>query len=196
MRWCSPYCKIDVAAAAINNQDRFLGRRTLVITGERAAESTARSRYRMFEPHRCDNREGRRRARHVDHVRPIHGWDEAAVWEIIARHRIAPHPAYDAGFGRVSCMTCIFMSCDQAATILAHAPRRLERIAEYEREFGCTIHRTDGVLDRAARGKPYAAATAARMARCLASAFDEPVLLPEGRWQMPAGAFGENAGPL
>ena len=195
VRWCSPYCKIDVAAAAINNQDRFLGRRTLVLTGERAAESTARARYKVFEPHRCDNRDGRRRARHVDHARPIHGWSEAEVWAIIERHRVAPHPAYDAGFGRVSCMTCIFMSCDQAATILAHAPERLHRIAGYEESFGCTIHRTDGVLVRAAKGTPYPAATPERMARCLAREFEEAVLLAPGEWHLPAGAFGESAGP-
>lgn len=195
VRWCSAYLKIDVAAAAINNQDRFLGRRTLVITGERAQESTARARYRVLEPHRCDNRAGRRRARHVDHARPIHSWSEEQVWAIIERHRVAAHPAYDAGFGRVSCMKCIFMSVDQAATILAYDPAGLREIAGYERDFGCTIHRTDDVLVRASRGTPYAAATPARMARCLSDRFDEPILLAPGAWRLPAGAYGESAGP-
>ncbi len=36
VRWCSPALKIDVLAAAIRNQSRFLDGRTLVITGERA----------------------------------------------------------------------------------------------------------------------------------------------------------------
>ena len=35
VRWCSPALKIDVLAAAIRNQPRFLDGRTLVITGER-----------------------------------------------------------------------------------------------------------------------------------------------------------------
>ena len=35
-RFCSPVTKIDVLAASIRNQDRFLGRRLLVVTGERA----------------------------------------------------------------------------------------------------------------------------------------------------------------
>lgn len=34
VRWCSPALKIDVGAAAIRNQDRFLGRRLLVVTPE------------------------------------------------------------------------------------------------------------------------------------------------------------------
>lgn len=195
VRWCSPYCKIDVAAAAINNQDRFLNRRTLVITGERAEESTARAKYKVFERHRCDTRDGTRRRRHIDHARPVHSWPEAKVWSIIERHRIAAHPAYDAGFGRVSCMTCIFMSKDQAATILLHAPRRLERIDAYERQFGCTIHRSESILHRARNGTPYPAATPKRMARCLRDTFHEDVILPIGSWTLPAGAFGESAGP-
>lgn len=195
VRWCSAYCKIDVARVAINNQDRFVGRRVLVLTGERAQESTARARYKVFEPHRCDLRDGQRHRRHVDHARPIHSWTEEAVWEIIERHRVAPHPAYDAGFGRVSCMTCIFMSKDQAATIHAHAPERLQTIARYEVEFGCTIQRSEAVITRALAGTPYAAATPQRMGRCLSETFEEQVLLPEGGWRLPDGAFGESAGP-
>src|SRR3546814_4213832 len=44
VRWCSAYLKIDVMAASIRNQGRFLGQRTLVVTGERAQESVARSK--------------------------------------------------------------------------------------------------------------------------------------------------------
>ena len=45
VRWCSAYLKIDVMSAAINNQERFKGQKTLVVTGERAEESKSRSRY-------------------------------------------------------------------------------------------------------------------------------------------------------
>lgn len=45
VRWCSPSLKIDVLAAAIRNQARFLDGSTLVVTGERAAESPARAQY-------------------------------------------------------------------------------------------------------------------------------------------------------
>ncbi|WP_426283712.1 hypothetical protein [Sphingomonas sp. NFX23] len=51
VRWCSPALKIDVLAAAIRNQPRFLDGRTLVITGERR-ESSSRARYAKLEPHR------------------------------------------------------------------------------------------------------------------------------------------------
>ena len=72
VRWCSAYLKIDVAAAALRNQDRFLGKRVLFLTGERASESPGRAKYRPFEPHRTDLRHGKHYQRHVDHLRPIH----------------------------------------------------------------------------------------------------------------------------
>ncbi|WP_322883856.1 phosphoadenosine phosphosulfate reductase domain-containing protein [Microvirga lotononidis] len=100
------------------NQGRFLGKKTLFVTGERAQESAARARYKTFEPHRTNRRDGTRRNRYVDHWRPIHVWDERQVWEIIERHRVAPHPAYDAGFGRVSRMNCIFASPRQLSSIV------------------------------------------------------------------------------
>ncbi len=65
VRWCSAYLKIDVCTAAINNQARFLNKKTLVVTGERAEESAARAKYKTFEPDRADNRNGKRIQRHV-----------------------------------------------------------------------------------------------------------------------------------
>lgn len=195
VRWCSAYLKIDVASTAINNQDRFLNKRTLFVTGERAQESAARARYKTFEPHRTDLRHSPRRYRHVDHWRPIHAWSEAQVWDIIRSHGVVPHPAYFAGFGRVSCMNCIFMSHNQAATIQSHAPERLGKLASYETEFGCTIHRTLGVLERAAKGTPYEAATPEAMKLCLDEEFEGPILVDPVLWVLPAGAFGESCGP-
>jgi 3'-phosphoadenosine 5'-phosphosulfate sulfotransferase (PAPS reductase)/FAD synthetase len=195
VRWCSSYLKIDVASTAINNQDRFLSKKTLFVTGERAQESSARANYATFEPHRTDRRNGTRKMRHVDHWRPIHSWKEEKVWAIIEKFGVAPHPAYDSGFSRVSCMNCIFMSSNQAATIQTFAPQKLAPVAAYEKEFGCTIHRTLTVMERAAKGAPYASASQISMGRCLSETFNEPVILATGQWKLPAGAFGECAGP-
>lgn len=103
VRWCSAYLKIDVGSTALRNQKRFVGARTLFVTGERAEESSARAKYKTFEPHRSDSAK-----RHVDQWRPIHQWPEQAVWDIIKAHHINPHPAYHLGFGRVSCAACNF----------------------------------------------------------------------------------------
>ena len=204
VRWCSAYLKIDVMTMMINNEPRFETGRTLVITGERAQESSARANYKTFEPHRSDPRsdkkwvghlDGRAPKRWVDQWRAIHKWDEAKVWAIIKRYGVVLHPAYRLGWSRLSCMTCIFGSPNQWATIRAVFPHRFQMIAEREAQFGVTIQHKATVHQLADRGTPYAAALAnpdlVRLAE--SDVWEGPIFTDD--WQMPAGAFGENAGP-
>lgn len=207
VRWCSAYLKIDVAARAICNQPRFLGKQTLVASGERAEESAARAQYCRFAPHRTDPRaqrhpqfsgaaRRRRTERHVDHWRPIHGWSAAEVWDALRRWRINPHPCYRLGWGRCSCAGCIFLSDDGWASLRAVNPAQFERLAAYEQEFGHTIRRSESIVVAADRGTPYASITPAAIAAALSPTFDEPIILPpDVAWQLPAGAYGDTAGP-
>ena len=196
-RWCSALLKIDVLDALIRGQTRFLYGRTLVVTGERAEESRARAGYAGFERHRADNRDGARRPRWVDHWRPVHGWRSAEVWAAQRRHGLRPAPAYRLGFGRLSCLACIFGSNDQWATVRWLAPDLFARIAGYEGRFGCTIQRGRTVGSMAERGRPFAAALAQpELAwRAMQPTWDEPVLVRESEWTLPAGAHGDKAGP-
>jgi 3'-phosphoadenosine 5'-phosphosulfate sulfotransferase (PAPS reductase)/FAD synthetase len=191
-RWCSAYLKIDVASKALNHQSRFNQSRTLFITGERAQESASRARYAVFEPHRNDRRSGKLK-RHVDHFRPVHAWSEHEVWDIIGRHKVNPHPAYRLGFGRLSCMTCIFGSANQWASVQKIAPDRFSRIAKYEEQFGYTINRKHSVHGMADRGVPYDAIPQELVASAMSASFGEPVIVSD--WKLPAGAFGEASGP-
>lgn len=202
-RWCSAYLKIDVMAALIRNQPRFEGKRTLVVTGERAQESASRSRYPTMEPHRTDLRadDTKTRAtkmRHVDHWRPIHGWSENAVWEIIQRFGVVPHVAYQLGWTRLSCLACIFGSPNQWATILHVFRERFEAIEAKEIEFGMTIRRSETIRQAAAKGTPYAAALANPDLVALANSHEwvGPIWVSPDQWKLPAGAYGENVGPL
>lgn len=197
LRWCSSGAKIDVMRSMICNSPRFLGKRTLVVTGERAEESPARACYATFEPHRTNTRGGTRRRRHVDHWRPIHGLEERQVWDLLRRHGVVPHVAYQLGFGRVSCMHCIFASPDQLATIRWMAPERFEMIAEYERRFGCTVKRDVSIHAVANRGRPYPAALARPdlVQLALSEHWAPAIRTSPERWSLPAGAFGDAAGP-
>lgn len=195
VRWCSAYLKIDVASLALRHQERFNSGRTLVISGERAEESPGRARYRVLEPDRTDNRNGRLRPRYVDHWRPVHGWKVEQVWDIIQWYRVNPAPAYHLGWGRLSCMTCIFGSANQWASVAQIDPDRFNHIARYEQEFGCTIHRSESVSDKTAKGTPYPMDP--EMIRiAMSETYDQPIILPDGvEWILPAGAFGEKDGP-
>lgn len=190
MRWCSPALKIDVLAAAIRGQDRFLQRRTLVVTGERAEESPARARYAAFEPHRTHCRR-----RHVDHWRPVLGWDEARVWDRISAASLRPHPAYGLGWSRLSCRACIFGSPAQWATLRVLYPTAFAAIADREARSGRTIQRFADVVALADRGAPYPAALAQPELAALAGGTDWTLPVIERPWRLPAGAFGEAAGP-
>jgi len=193
VRWCSAYLKIDVCAKALINQPRFQGKKTLLVTGERAEESKARSKYKTFEPHKTDNREGKRVIRHIDHWRPVHKWDEHKVWGIIKNHQIEPHPAYLLGWGRLSCMTCIFGSANQWASVNAVAQAKLKTISDYEKKFGLTIHRKLSVEDQVAKGTPYASITKELVDLAMSTEYKNRVLNPN--WKLPAGAFAESTGP-
>ena len=195
VRWCSAVLKIDVMAALIRGQPRFLEGRTLVITGERAQESPGRARYAVLESHRTATAGGRRPARCVDHWRPVHAWSEAEVWAIIARFGVAPHPAYGLGWGRLSCRTCIFGSPHQWATVRAVFPEQFHRIAAQETASGFTIHRRLSVEALADRGAPYAAALARPdlVRQAQDTVWRSPIV--ERPWTLPAGAFAEQAGP-
>ena len=190
LRWCSSALKSDVAAIAINNQPRFKRQRTLVVTGERAEESPKRAKYEAFQPHKCSSR-----GRHVDSWRPVHHWSFRQVWRIIAKHRISAHPAYRLGFGRCSCQFCIFGSDDQWATLWQIDPERLRRLIAYEQQFGVTIHRKLNLMERIRKGTPYPNLQPADVAAAKSSQWTEPIILPPGKWKVPAGYWGESTGP-
>ncbi len=191
VRWCSAYLKIDVCAAAIRNQARFVGKRVLVVTGERAEESASRAKYKVFEPHRADLRHGRA-PRHVDQWRPVHAWSERDVWALNERFRVVPHPAYRLGWGRVSCAACIFGNADQWASLREVNPAQFSAVATRETASGKTIKRKLSVVQIADTGRPYPMADADRRA-ALATAFDEPMFTDA--WKLPRGAFGDSCGP-
>lgn len=189
-RWCSSAAKIDVARRAVTNQERFLGAKTLFVTGERRAESSNRSRYNQLEPHAVDRRSGRL-GRHVDAWRPVLHYSEEQVWDIIARHRVEAPVPYRLGWGRSSCMTCIYNSPKVWATIRKYFPDRIEPIAAYEDEFGCTISRQRiNVLDLSATAEAFEIVDDAALIQAVEREYTLPIFTPEGQaWKMPAGAF-------
>lgn len=199
VRWCSAYLKIDVCAAAIRNQERFNNSKTLVVSGERGEESSARAKYLEFEVDRADGRKGKSK-RHVDRWRPIKNWTETQVWDIIKRHGVNVHPAYYAGFGRVSCAFCIFANADQIASAEAVQPMGFKMISEAEVASGKTIKRNESVEQLLERGTTYPALTqkAIRNMRSYDPyKFDSyPIIETRYPWFLPAGAFGDKTGPI
>lgn len=190
VRWCSSYLKIDCASKALSGQERFIGKKVLLVTGERAEESASRACYKQLEPHKTTSKK-----RHVDQWRPVHKWPESQVWEIIEKYRVNPHPCYKLGWGRCSCAACIFGSKNQWKSLSLVNPAQIKKIIEYEAEFGKTINRDKSVPELIALGKAYENMDPKDMKAAVSEVFEQPIILPEGTWKLPSGAFGENAGP-
>jgi 3'-phosphoadenosine 5'-phosphosulfate sulfotransferase (PAPS reductase)/FAD synthetase len=191
-RWCSAYLKVDVGRRVFSRDPRFAKGAFLLITGERRQESAARSRYLEVERHPTTTR-----MRRVDQWRAVIDWSEEEVWEIIEKYRIQPHPAYRLGWGRVSCMTCIFGSPDQWAAIRQIAADKFSKIADYEDQFGLTIHRTRSVREQAAHGRSFVPpGLQSLIDLAMSEEYDEPIIIPDGKkWVLPIGAMGDNTGP-
>ena len=190
VRWCSAALKIDVMDAVIRGQSRFLEGHTLVVTGERAEESSNRARYPVLTSHRTHCR-----SRHVDHWRPVHDWTETRVWEVIQRSGLEVHPAYRLGFSRVSCRFCIFLGADALATLRLLYPEAFARVAAREAASGWTIKRSASLTDLAERGAPFPAALADPALARIAGARTWLLPMHPAAWTLPAGAYGEGGGP-
>jgi 3'-phosphoadenosine 5'-phosphosulfate sulfotransferase (PAPS reductase)/FAD synthetase len=195
LRWCSSFSKIDVLRQLINNSERFLQSRTLVITGERREESAARSRYDDFFPHHCDTRNSPKLRRHVDHWRPILDWTKRDVWSTIEKSRIRPHPAYSLGWGRLSCRTCIFSSKNQWATIRYAYPKIFAKILDKEISSGKTITNGFTVAEMADQGIPYKDTISNKELARFADQKEWTLPIIMDPWILPPGAFGEMHGP-
>lgn len=193
VRWCSAYLKIDVAAIALNNDPSMVGKKILFVTGERRQESTARSKYAEVEEHRCHS--GRKT---VHQWRAVIDYSEQDVWEIIERHKVRPHPAYYLGWGRVSCLLCIFGDNDQMASARKLAPAQFDRVAGYEADFGVTIRKGLTVVSAADKGTPYPEVDVEEL-RAMAMSHNYPVSMIRfadgAEWVLPSGAYKRCGGP-
>ncbi len=189
-RWCSSALKIDVGRRALNNQDRFLNKRTLFVTGERRQESASRARYNQLEHHNCF-RSGSRVERHVEAWRPVLDWSEAQVWEIFERHNVIAPVPYRLGWNRSSCMTCIFNQARIWATLAEYFPDRLKAINDYELEFACTISRSGkSVAELAKAAKPFQIDDEEALLQAVNERYTLPVRQSSCEpWKVPAGAF-------
>ncbi|WP_233163025.1 MULTISPECIES: phosphoadenosine phosphosulfate reductase family protein [unclassified Cohnella] len=193
IRWCSSY-KVDSAKRTLGNNPRMSGtlehrKKILWVTGERRAEGGNRANYLEKELHGSTSRR-----RLVHHWRPVIDMKQADIFALFREFKIMPHPAYYLGFGRVSCMGCIFSTAHQWAAYQYIAPERVARFAEVEKEIDHTIDVKLSVLEKVANGSvskvlPIGDPLLPRwVSLALSRSFSVDDLVMED-FIMPAGAF-------
>lgn len=191
VRWCSAYLKVDPGRVAIRHQERFVNKRTLLVSGERAEESPGRAKYAEFEPDDT-NLTGGKIERHVDRWRPVHKWSEQDVWDIMRRHLIFPHPCYRLGWSRCSCSACIFNQENEFASFRQLFPGMFDIISGYEEQFGRTVKRNMSLPVLADKGTPFKM-DAEDIRLAMSTEWDRSMLLDP--WELPQGAFKGGCGP-
>lgn len=153
IRWCSAAAKADPARRVLNNNLRLRGsqlkpKKILFITGERRTEGGNRANYLKAELHASTTR-----LRVVHHWRPVIDETKKAMFELHKEFGIMPHPAYYLGFGRVSCMGCVFSTQHHWRTIQHIAADRFQQFVDTEQEVLHTVDVHMNLIDKAAKGK-------------------------------------------
>lgn len=189
VRWCSAYMKIDVGAAAIRL--RWPEGRVLLVTGERREESASRAQYARVERHKSATSE-----RRVDQWRPILDWTEVQVWERIRASGLVPHPAYQVGYGRLSCACCIFGGATEWATFRRLRPLQWQHLVDLESGFDRTLRRDETLEETTARGRAFPGVENSGLAtQLLSKTWEGPIRVEPSSWTLPAGAFRQGGGP-
>lgn len=191
-RWCSSTAKMEPHHRALRQYypvEEY--EQVLVCTGERWQESTKRQKLHGLEWHKCDAK-----ARRMLHWRPVIDWQEQDVWAIMEEHKVQPHPCYVLGWGRASCMTCIFNSANHWAALLEMVPERVEAMHAKEVEFGRTLYQDETIMERALRGQSVLAGVAEEVLEqwlpvALGEQWSQPIIVEQ--WQMPAGAYSSQS---
>lgn len=180
-RWCSGVVKIDVLSRVISNNPAYASGTFIICTGERRAESTARSKYAEVETYRAATKK-----RNAILWRPVIDWSDAQVWDILKQHNVQPHPAYMLGWSRCSCMTCIFNSPNTWASLRQIHPLRIAQIAALENRIEHTLYNGATIYERANKGKSFIDTKNKYWINQALGKFTAPIITTN--WQQPQGA--------
>lgn len=133
-RWCTAEQKVAPMDKVIN---KFSGK-LLKVTGERWAESKARSTYTEFvSVPRLNSRE-----RTVYGWRPMLAYSEADIWAMVRDTGVPRHVCYEMGCNRLGCAGCIFSKDHELRIEMRENPAIFEALDRLEAESGYTMSMT------------------------------------------------------
>lgn len=133
-RFCTSYHKADPMDKLVR---KFSGK-VLKVTGERWAESKARSTYTEFvSVPRLNSRE-----RTVYGWRPMLAFSESDIWTMIRDSGVQRHVCYDMGCNRLGCAGCIFSKDRELRIEMRENPHIFEALDRLEVESGYTMSMT------------------------------------------------------
>ena len=137
----SPRCRYCTQKQKQEPMDKLVRRysgKLLKVTGERWAESKARSTYSEFVSaprlNSCD--------RQVFGWRPMLAFSEADIWAMVRDTGVPRHVCYEMGCGRLGCAGCIFSKDHELRIEMRENPAIFEALDRLEAESGYTMSMT------------------------------------------------------
>lgn len=130
-RWCTREQKCH----PMDKLTRRYSGKLLKVTGERWAESKARSELPEF----CSIPRLNSRDRQVFGWRPMLAFSESDIWAMVRETGVPRHVCYDMGCDRLGCAGCIFNSDRQVKIEMRENPHIFEAIDRLETEIGYTM---------------------------------------------------------
>ena len=92
-------------------------------------------------------------------------------------------------------MHCIFGNKNQFATSAKIDPEGINKIIEFENEFGITLKREVNLVELINSGKPYPALKENELLSKVAMTNYYSGKIFTDNWKLPSGAYGESCGP-
>lgn len=145
----SPHCRYCTANQKTGPMDKLVRQYTgklLKVTGERWAESKARSNYaefikvdRISTKKIANTGETNCKYRQVYGWRPMLGFSTEDVFQMVKDSGVERHMAYDAGCDRLGCAGCIFSNDRELKIEMENNPHILAGLDELERKSGFTM---------------------------------------------------------
>ena len=136
-----PRCRYCTSRQKAEPMDKLVRRHSgklLKVTGERWAESKARSTYSEFvSVPRLNSRD-----RQVFGWRPMLAFSKADVWTMIRDTGVQRHVCYDMGCNRLGCAGCIFSKDRELRIEMRENPHIFEALDRLEIESGYTMSMT------------------------------------------------------
>lgn len=130
------YCTSAQKVAPMDKLTRRFTGKLLKVTGERWAESKARSTYitEFVSIQRLNSRE-----RQVFGWRPMLAFSEADIWVLMRDTGVPRHVCYEMGCGRLGCAGCIFSKDHELRIEMRENPAIFEALDRLEVESGYTM---------------------------------------------------------
>ena len=129
------FCTSEQKGAPLDKLVRTFTGKLLKVTGERWAESKARSIYTEFvSVPRLNSRD-----RKVFGWRPMLAYSEADIWAMVRDTGVPRHVCYEMGCGRLGCAGCIFSKDHELRIEMRENPAIFEALDRLEAESGYTM---------------------------------------------------------